>query len=62
MERGCSHRYRRKRRETGIASWIPSFHNGRREFEERVISLVEEKRRQQGTQTKRLHKSNESAV
>ena len=35
-----------KRRETGIAKWIPTFHNGRHEFEERTIALVEEKRKQ----------------
>jgi hypothetical protein len=37
-----------KRQETGIANWLPSFHNGRHEFEKRTLALVEERRRQQG--------------
>jgi hypothetical protein len=35
-----------KRQETGIANWLPSFHNGRREFSERTIDLVEERRKE----------------
>ena len=36
-----------KRQEIGIANWLPSFHNGRREFEERTIALVEWNRAEQ---------------
>ena len=35
-----------KRKETRVAGWLPSFLNGRREVEERVVALVEEKRTQ----------------
>ena len=34
-----------KRQETGIANWLPSLLNGRREFEERTLAFVEEKRK-----------------
>ena len=35
-----------KRQETGIANWLPSLLNGRREFEERTLALVEEKQKE----------------
>ena len=35
-----------KRQEAGIANWLPSLLNGRREFEERTIALVEEKQKE----------------
>jgi hypothetical protein len=35
-----------KRQETGIANWVPKPLNGRREFEERTLAMVEERRRQ----------------
>ena len=34
-----------KRRETGFTNWLPKLLNGSREFEERVIALLEEKRK-----------------